>query len=158
VVDDEGHADVAQAFAVLDDVLGAQVQHGVPAERRDAVEGPVEHMEVRRAAEVADEVEARPPDAAAVQCFELRVGRVGAEDADAAVGAAAGGDGVEHRAVVGAVAARLHDHRALHADRAVDAPELRDRRLRRRVAAVRRVGEAVGRAEDVAVRVAGAGR
>ena len=143
---------------VLQDVLGIEMQHHMPAEPLDAAEHRIEHREVRGAAEMPDEIETHASHAAGLQPVELGIGHAGIEDGDAAPGAAGSGDRVQHRRVVGAVAARLHDHRALDAEEGVQPAQRLGRRIGRGIGAARRIGVAVGRAEDVAMRVAGAGR
>ena len=66
-----------------------------------------------------DEIEARAAHSTVVQGAQsLSVKRV-VDDGDAAVARGVGGDAVEHGAVVGAVAARLHDHGARDAETVV---------------------------------------
>ena len=81
----------------------------MPSERPNALNDMVEHVHVRHAAEMLDEVEADAPDSAVVQRGVVRLGEGRIDDRDPAIAAAAGRDGVEHRAIVGAVAARLND-------------------------------------------------
>jgi hypothetical protein len=79
----------------------------------------VEHVHVRAAAEVLDEVEADAPDSTVVQSGVVRLGEGRIEDRDAAVASAAGLDGVEHGAIVGPMAARLNDDSPFDAKRRV---------------------------------------
>src|SRR5690606_27233706 len=66
-------------------------------------------------------------------------------------------DGVEHRAVVGPVAACLDDHRPLDAEPGVKCCQGFLRGVFRRVAAARRIGKYGSGAEDVAMGVATSG-
>ncbi len=79
-------------------------------------------------------------------------------DGDAAIALGIGRDAIEHRRVVGAVAARLHDHGAVDAEMVVQRRQHFLRRVFRRVAAVGRVREPVARPEHVAMGVARARR
>ena len=85
----------------------------------DAVDDAVEHGHVGRAAEMLDEIEAHAAHAAVVQLVVIGVGEAVVDDGDAAIALRIGRDAVEHRRVVGAVAARLHDHGALDAEMVV---------------------------------------
>src|SRR5690606_1771757 len=73
---------------------------------------------------------------------------------DAAIAAAALRDRIEDDPVVRAVAARVHEHRALEAERFLELDETLERRVRRRIRAIWRVRILVARPEYVAVRVA----
>src|SRR5262245_66035273 len=83
------------------------MQHHVPAAPLDAVDHPVEHGHVRRAAEMLYEVEAHAADTARFKCVEIPVGETIANDRDAAIPFEIRRDAVEHRRIVGAVAACL---------------------------------------------------
>src|SRR4051812_36589405 len=61
VVDDEGYADLRQYVLQLDDIVGVQVQHHVPAHLGHAVKYAPEHAHVRTTTQVLDEIE---PDSA----------------------------------------------------------------------------------------------
>ena len=81
------------------------------------------------------------------------------DERDAAVRAAARGDGVEHGGVVGAVRRRLDDHRAREPEVRVQPGKPFPRRgLGGRIRPAFRVGKPLRRAEDVAMRVARARR
>ena len=76
----------------------------------------MEHVHVRRAAEVAHEVEAAAAETAFVQLFEVAVRDVAVKVGDRAKGAVADRDGIERDAVVGAVHAGVDDHGAADAE------------------------------------------
>jgi hypothetical protein len=112
VVDDERQRQCAHHRRQRLDAGGVEMQHDVPAAALDAVEDAVEHDHVGRAAEMLDEIGAHAAHAAFVEPVEIGIGEAVVDDGDAAIAFGVGGDAVEHRQVVGAVAARLHDHRA----------------------------------------------
>ena len=158
VVDDERHGQRAQHLVELEQVDRVEVQHDVPIELGRARDEPLELVHVRRAAEMLHEVEADAADAARVQILEILV-REGLVDVrDAAIAAAALRDRVEDHGVVDAVAARVHEHGAREPERLLQLNEPLERRVGRRVAAIRRVRIFVAGTEDVAVRVARARR
>src|SRR5690606_11411955 len=110
---------------------------------------------VGHAAQVLHEVEADAADTAGVQVLEVLVREARVDVRDAAVLAAALRDRIEDHRVVGAVAARVDEHGALEAERLLQLFETLERRVRRRVRAIRCVRILVTRPEDVTVRVAG---
>ncbi len=124
----------------------------------DAVDDAVEHGHVGRAAEMLHEIETHAAHAAGVELVEILVGEAVVDDRDAAIALWVRRNAVEHRRVVGAVAARLHDDRALDAEMRMQRREHFLRRILRRVAPVRRIGKFRRRAEHVAMRVARARR
>jgi len=124
VVDDEGEAQAAQQRRQLDDVGGVQMQHEVPAHGPDALQHALEEPHVGPAAEMLDEIEAHAAHPAGLEHGVVLVGHGIVDDGDAAVAAVARGDGVERGAVVAAVAARLHDDRALDAEQAMQRGEI----------------------------------
>jgi hypothetical protein len=67
VIDDERYRERAEKRRKLRNVYGVQVHDQMPAERPDALNDMVEHVHVRPAAEVLDEVEADAPDSTVVQ-------------------------------------------------------------------------------------------
>ena len=139
-------------------VGGVEVQHHVPAPRGDAGHGAVEQVEVRRAAEVGDEVEPGAADAGVVQLVQLGVAGAVVDHRHAGVAARVAAQGVEQGAVVGAVAAGLDEHGPRQPEPGVEPGEVVDAGVGRRVAAAGREREAVRGAEHVAVGVARARR
>jgi hypothetical protein len=119
VVDDERHRQRAHHRRQRHDAGGIEMQHHVPAAALDAVDDTVEHGHVGGAAEMLDEIEAHAAHAAFVELVEIGLAEAVVDDGDAAIALGIGGDAVEHRLVVDAVAARLHDHRARDAEMAV---------------------------------------
>jgi hypothetical protein len=59
--------------ACFGEITGIEVQHDVPAERFDARQQPVEHAEIRHAAQVPHEIEADAANAAGVQPLQLAI-------------------------------------------------------------------------------------
>ena len=82
---------------------------------KNMVNDMVEDIHVRPAAEMLDEVEADASDSTLVQRRVVCLGEGRIDDRDATVSSAAGRDGVEHRAIVGSMAARLNENRPLDA-------------------------------------------
>src|SRR5258706_15422255 len=130
----------------------------MPAEGSYARGDTLDDLEVGRAAEMRNEIEAGAAHAVRVQAFEFGVGYVTADHRDAADRFVRGCDRIEHRAVVGAVATRLHYHRTRETQKHVQSREHLPWRVGRRVTAVRRVRKFRRGAEHVAMRIACAGR
>ena len=157
VVDHERHLDTCDPLRILQDVLCVQMQHHVPAEPLDTFEHTVEYIEIGRAAQMRDEIEAHAAHAACVEVGQLFVGDTAIDDRHAAIAAVTACDCIEHRGIVRAVAACLHDHTPARAEKIMQRGQALERRIGRRVAAIRRIREDVGRAKYVAVRVARVG-
>ena len=113
----------------------------------------VEHVARREVDEPLDEVEARAPDAGRVHRLELGVGDVAIDRRDPASAAVRRQQGIDERAVVGAVAGRLDDDVLVEAQVIAKCEQQVLRRVARRVLALGRVGELVSGAEHVTVRV-----
>ena len=154
VVDDVWHRQPIEQIGVGNQILGVEVQHDVPAERGDAPDDPPEDVEVRCPAEVGDEVEPGATHAGVVERADLRVGERIVDHRHAGEAPAATADGVEHRRVVGAVTARLDEHRAAEPEALLQLDELLESSVGRRVRTVDGEREPGGGSEDVAVRVA----
>ena len=75
----------AQHRVELEQVLGVEMQHDVPAERGGARDEPLELAHVRRAAQVLHEIEAHAANAAGVQLLEVAVREAVVDVRDAAV-------------------------------------------------------------------------
>src|ERR1700683_2589021 len=130
------------------------MKHQMPAQLLDARNRALEEVLIGPAAQMLHEIESYAAYATLVQLAEFPIVRALVDDGDAAVVPAAGGYRIQRRAVVGAVAARLDDHRAGDAQKAVQRHETLLGRVGGRVAALRRIGKDPGRAEDVAMRIA----
>ena len=154
MIDHERHANLPDEIGVFDDVLRIEVQHDVPAERLDPPQHAMEHLQVGRAAKMRDKIEAHATHTGFVERLQVVVRDRRVDDGNAAIAAVAPRDRIEHRSVVGAVAARLHNHPASEAQMVVQRGERFERRIGRRVAAIGGVGKALGGTEHVAVGVA----
>ncbi len=88
----------------------------------------------------------------------MLVGETIVHDRNAPIAFRVGGDAIEHRRIVGAVAARLHDDRAFDAEMRMQRGEHLLRCILRRIAPVRRIGKFRRRPEHVAMRIARARR
>ena len=110
-------------------------------------------------AEVLHVVEAHAAEALRVQALELRFGRIGSEERDAAIVPRPRGDQIGGGRVVETVGRRLHDDAALDAEMRVQREERLLRRIAgRRVSALGYEGKARLRPEDMEVRIGGARR
>src|SRR5262249_18477669 len=107
-----------------------------------------------RAAEMLYEVEADAANAARIKRVEILVGETLVDDRNAAIALRIRSDAVKHRRIVGAVAAGLHDNRALDAEMCMQRREHFLRCIIRRVAPVRRIGEFRSGPKHVAMGVA----
>src|SRR5690606_25012419 len=91
-------------------VGGVEVQDDVPAQRLDHRDHLVEAVEVGGAAQVGDEVDPGAPDPGLVEGRQVIGGERLVDHRHPGEAAGAAPQGVDHRGVVGAVAARLHEH------------------------------------------------
>src|SRR4029078_10534299 len=81
-----------------------------------AFDPAVKHRHVRRAAEMLHEIETHAAHAAGPEPVEILVAEAVVDDVHTAITFGIRRNAVEHRRVVGAVAARLHNDRALDAE------------------------------------------
>ena len=95
VIDEKRHGQAAQRALMLEKALRIEVQVHVPAERSDEPDDAVELRRVGHAAEMLHEIEAHAAAAALVQLLEVALGEGAAGVGDAAVAAAAAGNGIE---------------------------------------------------------------
>ena len=105
-----------------------------------------------------DEIKSHAADTATIEDVEVLVGEAIVDDGDATVAARVGGDAIKHRGIVGAMATRLHNHRAIYSEMRVQRRQHLLRSISGRVTAVRRIRELGGRPEHMTMRVATAGR
>jgi len=105
-----------------------------------------------------DEIKSHAADTATIEDVEVLVGEAIVDDRDATVAARVGGDAIKHRGIVGAMATRLHNHRAIYSEMRVQRRQHLLRGIRRRITAVRRIGKFRRRSEYMAMRVTAAGR
>ncbi len=158
VVDDDDRRKRGDELVQLRQILRFEVDDDVPAERLDALGDLDQHFARRHVDETLDEVEAHAAHAGGIELAELLVGEISGHSRDAARAAVRRPQRIDHRAIVGAVTRRLHDHVALEAEIVAQLPELLLRRVARRVLALRRIWKLVARTEDVTMRVDRAGR
>src|SRR5437016_607377 len=130
----------------------------MPAASLDAVDDAIEHRHVGGATEMLDEIEAHPAHTGAIERVEIAVGEIVVDNGNAAIALRVGRDAVEHRGIVGTVAACLHDYGAFDPQMRVQRCKHFFWRIGRRVAAVRRIGEFRRRTEHVTMRVAASWR
>ena len=109
VVDDDGRRQRGEEVPEFRQIDRLEVDHDMPAEPADA-RGDLHQFVLRREVDEAlDEIEAHAADARAVEPLQFVVAHVAPDRRDAARLAAARQAGVDHRAIVGAMAGRLHD-------------------------------------------------
>jgi hypothetical protein len=132
----------------------------VPAKRRDRVRERPHHVERNDIplALVVDEIETHAADAGFVERADLVRGNVRLDHRDAAQPLATPRQRIEQRAIVGAVDARLHQHRALDPEHAEQVQVVFQRRIRWRVDSLVCIGKALGGPANVRMGVAGARR
>jgi hypothetical protein len=120
----------------------------------DPREQPIEHPKVRHAAQVLDEIKANAANSSLMQALQFCVGHRIFDACHPAIGAPAGGDGVQCHVHLRAMATRVDDDGPRDAQLAMQAAQILDRRVRRRVAAVGRKGKFRRGAKDMAMRIA----
>jgi hypothetical protein len=111
VVDDEGYVDSPQQIRLRQDVIGVEMQHHMPSKRLDPRDQAVKHIEVRHTPQVLDEIETNPANAACVQALQFVIRHRVLHASNTAIGAMAGGDGVQGHSHVRSMTTRVHDHR-----------------------------------------------
>ena len=157
VIDDDGRRKLFQERDQAFKILRLEIDDDMPAERGDLLGDGEEDLPRGVVDEALDEIEAHAAHAGLVHRLQFVHGNVGADRGDTA-GLAAGGDqGIDECAVIAPVAGRLDDDVALEAEIIAQFEQLLLRRVAGRVFAFRRVGEFVGGAEDMAMRIHGTG-
>ena len=154
MIDRVTHRKARQHLGILGKIDGIEVQIHVPAQRGYHLHHAVKHPHIGNAAEMADKIEPAAPETSIVKLTQLPLGDAVIDIGDRPVGAAAGGDGIERNAIVGAMHAGIDDNRAADAELCVQRLESIQRRVGRRVGPIRRVRIFRARAEDVAMRIA----
>ncbi len=153
MIDDHGRRQRGEEVPEFRQVDGFEIDDDMPAELGDAP-GDFEQLVLRREVdETLDEVEAHAAHAGCMQVLQLGVGHAALDRRDAARPAIARAAGVGHRAIVGPVAGRLHDHVAREAEVIAQREQLRLRGVAGRVFALGRIGEFGARPEDMAMRI-----
>src|SRR5262249_48631771 len=140
------------------DVRRVHVQHHVPATILDTIDHASEHRHIGCTTEMLDEIKTHPAHTAAIERVEIFVAKTTVDNCDPAIALRIGGYTIEHRDVVGTVAARLHDHRAINAKMCMQRCQHFLRRIGGRVSPVWRIGKFRRRPEHMAMRVAAARR
>ena len=130
----------------------------MPAEPCNAAGDLIEFVPRREIDEALDEIEADAAHAGRMHRLKLGIADAALDGGDPARLASGMNERVDHRAVVGAVTRRLHDHVARDAEMVAQRVELMLRRIARRVFPLRRVRKLRARTEHMAMRVNGAGR
>ena len=126
----------------------------MPAHFFEPQRHPLEETQIGHAAQMLHEIEAHAAHAAVMEVVKVLLGDAFLDDGNAPIAATRRGDGVEHGAVVAAMAARLHDDRPLDAEEAMERYEAFLRRIGWCVASARAVREFRRRPEHVAVGIA----
>ena len=156
VVDDHRDREPPDQVGVPGDIGAVQVDLGVPAQVRDQPDGAPDRGRGRRGSQVREEVQPEAAHPGVVQPLDLGPRGGGPDQRHTAVPAGPGGQRVEQRAMIGAVARGLDDDGALEAEVPVQRGQLPGRHVWRGERAARGVREPGRRAEHVAVRVTAA--
>src|SRR5580765_1672053 len=125
------------------------MQIDMPAERRDHRNDTMEGRHVRHATEMAHEIEAAATKTALLKFAQAALGYAVVDIGDRAIGPAARGNRVQRHAVVGAMYAGIDDDGAPEAELGMERPEIRKRRIGRRIGTPGRVGIFVAGAKDM---------
>src|SRR5271166_51832 len=158
VVDDYGGRQSGEEIQEFGQVHRLEIDHDVPAEGGDPPRDLHQFVLRREVDEPFDEIEAHAAHARLVEPLELIVARVALYGRDAARFACAREAGVDHRAVVGAVARRLHHDIASEPQMIAQGEELGLACVAGRIFALGRVWERGPGPEHVAVRIDAARR
>ena len=103
-------------------------------------------------------IEAQAADADRVPLAQIVRRNIGVGHRDAAQAVLVALQRIEHRRIVAAMRAALHQHTARKTERVEHAEVFFQRRIRRRVAAIVRIGKTIRRAEHMRMGVAGVRR
>ena len=155
MVDDKGERKLAENPGKLGDIHGVQVHDQMPSERLNALENTAKGIHIGHAAQVLDEIEAHAPDPTFLQTSVISLGERLINNGDPAIATAAGGNGIEHRAVVRAMTARLNNHASLNAENFVQGRQALLGGIGGRIGAVGSVRKFRGRTEHMTMCVAG---
>ena len=130
-----------------------EIDHDMPAEPLHPFGGAKEQLARRRIDQPFDEIEPDTANTGRIHPVQLVIGNVMRHHGNPAGHAAGGLKRVDHRAVVLAVAAGLHDHVAGQAQMVAKREQLVLAGISGGVFALGRKGKFRGRAEDMAMRV-----
>src|SRR5260370_25645396 len=111
----------------------------MPSERPNPLEDTPENIHVRHAAEVLDEIEAHAANSALLQATVVVVGESLIDNGNPAITAAARSNRIEHRAVIGAMTARLNNYGSLNTERFMQGRQALLGSIRRCIGAIGRV-------------------
>ncbi|MCY1298963.1 hypothetical protein D9M70_484740 [compost metagenome] len=110
MVDDERGAEMAHCFDRPDHILRRAMDQGVPAIRADALDHRAHATRIEGIAETAHQADAYAFDAPCSHLRQQRLVHVRRNHGDAAIRACARIERSQQRAMVTAIAGRLHDH------------------------------------------------
>jgi hypothetical protein len=125
VIDDDRHVERTDERRKFDDVLPGNVNGQMPAERPDARGDRPDRIQIRAAAEMREEVEARTAHAARVVPLEHLVQIARPHERDALVAPASVAQCIEQRPVVEPVPLALHDDGTREAEMVMQLSQLR---------------------------------
>ena len=156
MVDHHIDRQIAKQSRMLHDLVGARVELDVPAQLRNHVRAGPDSIGVD--AFVRYDVDPDAAHAAFIKPTEICDARGPVDDGDSGCAIRAEAlHGSEHRRVVGAIAAALHDDHAIDAEPTGDVAIGHHSRLLRSIGWVVRQREAIIGAEDMEMRVENAG-
>ena len=116
VVDNDGRRQLGEEIRELGQVRRLEIDDDMPVVLDNALGDLFEFVHRREVDQPLDEIEAHAAHARLMQALQFRVGHVAPDGRDSARSALARKQGVDHRAVVGAMTSRLHDDVAIEAE------------------------------------------
>ena len=155
MVDDDGRRQAGEEILKLGQVRRLEIDDDMPVVLDDALGDLFQLVPRREVDQPLDEIEPHSPHARLMQPLQFRVGHLAPHGGDATRPAVAGKQGVDHGAIVGAVAGRLHDDVAIETEMVAQREQLRLAGVAGRVFALGRVGELSARPEHMAMGVNG---
>ena len=158
MVDDDGRRQLGEEILKFGQVRRLEIDDDMPVVLDNALGDLLEFVLRREVDQPLDEIEAHAAHARLMKPLQFCVGHVAPDGRDAARFAVARKQGVDHRAVVGAVTGRLHDHVAIEAEMVAQREQLRLAGVARGVFALGRIRKLGARPEHMAMRVDGSGR
>ena len=130
MIEHDGAGQPLQQIGRGDDLVGAQMDLHMPAERLDALRQRLDHVDRGGGGPRIELGEADAADAAVGHALELGVGDVGMNHGDAARLRPELRDGVERHLVVGDIGRRRHHDDPAGADALLEQPVVRDAGVR----------------------------
>ena len=148
----------AEKFEKLRDIPRIQMQHQMPTHGRDARGGAPYQRQIRHAPQMLHKAEAHSAHAAFMQGAERDIIKAFINQGHTAPAAIAPRNAIQHGTIIGLIDRGLHNHRAIRAKPFMQGNQIIAGAFRRRIGCALGDREAIKRAPDMHMRIAGTAR